>query len=205
MTAARKRSKPRSRRCWTICKKDQLVSDDSFFFPQRIFGPNEAAAVADRFAAEQVDAYVVLDSAFPNGNAFLTLAIHPYLSRLPLILTAPPEIDLGDREWTTNAYCGLIMNNYVSKQIGRPVFTLAGWPKDPAYQQQFRQLVSVVRTVRELRRDLLGRFGDAPGGFHCANGNRLAYARLFGTRIETIDFSAVLKTFESGQASGYRR
>ena len=184
-------------------KREQLVSDDSFFFPQRIFGPNEAAAVADRFAAEQVDAFVILDSAFPNGNAFLTLAIHPYLSRLPLILTAPPEIDLGDREWTTNAYCGLIMNNYVSKQIGRPVFTLAGWPQDPAYQRQFRQLMSVVRTVRELRRDLLGRFGDAPGGFHCANGNRLAYARLFGTRIETIDFSAVLQTYESGQASGY--
>ena len=101
-------------------KREQLVSDESFFFPERIFGPNEAAAVADRFAAEQVDAFVILDSAFPNGNAFLTLAIHPYLSRLPLILTAPPEIDLGDREWTTNAYCGLIMNNYVSKQIGRP-------------------------------------------------------------------------------------
>jgi L-fucose isomerase-like protein len=184
-------------------KKEQLASDDSFFFPQRICGPHEAAAVADRFAAERVDAFVILDSAFPNGNAFLTLAIHPHLSQLPLILTAPPEIDLGDREWTTNAYCGLIMNNYVSKQIGRPVFTLSGWPKEPAYQRQFRQLISVVRTVRGLRHDLLGRFGDAPGGFHCANGNRLAYARLFGTRIETIDFSAVLKTYESGRASGY--
>lgn len=183
-------------------KQGRLVSDDSFVCPQRIFGPHEAAAVADRFAAEQVDAYVVLDSGFPNGNAFLTLAIHPYLSRLPLILTAPPEIDLGDREWTTNAYCGLIMNNYVSKQIGRPVFTLAGWPQDPAYQQQFRRLMSVVLTIRELRRDLLGRFGDAPGGFHCANGNRLAYARLLGTRIETVDFSAVLRTFEMGRASG---
>ncbi len=184
-------------------KKEHAVSDDSFMFPRRVFGPTEAAAVADRFAAEQVDAYVVLDSAFPNGNAFLTLAIHPSLSRLPLILTAPPEIDLGDREWTSNAYCGLIMNNYVSKQIDRPVFTLAGWPSDPAYGRRFRQLLSVARTVRELRRDLLGRFGDAPGGFHCANGNRLAYARLFGTRIETVDFSAVLKTYETGQASGY--
>ena len=180
-----------------------LVSDDSFFYPERIFGPNEAAQVADRFAAERVDALVVLDSAFPNGNAFLTLAIHPHLSRLPLILTAPPEIELGNREWTTNAYCGLIMNNYVAKQIGRPVFTLAGWPDDPEYQRQFRQLLSVIRTIRGLRHDLLGRFGDAPGGFHCASGNRLAYARMFGTRIETLDFSAVLKTYETGQASGY--
>ncbi|MBM4089521.1 MAG: hypothetical protein FJ276_08845 [Planctomycetes bacterium] len=186
-----------------LLRREQLVSTDSFFYPQRIFGPTEAAHVADRFAAEQVDAYVVLDSAFPNGNVFLTLAIHPSLSRLPLILTAPPEIDLGDREWTTNAYCGLIMNNYVSKQIGRHVFTLAGWPQEPAFQQQVRQLLSVVHTIRELRRDLLGRFGDAPGGFHCANGNRLAYAQLFGTRIETIDFSAVLKTFDTGRASGY--
>jgi len=184
-------------------KRERLVSDDSFCFPRRIFGPTEAAEVADRFAAEQVDALVVLDSAFPNGNAFLTLAVHPYLSRLPLILSAPPEIDLGNREWTTNAYCGLIMNNYVAKQVGRHVFTLGGWPEDSAYGQQFRKLISVVRTVAELRRDLLGRFGDAPGGFHCANGNRLAYARLFGTRIETLDFSAVLKTYETGRAEGY--
>ncbi|MCU0959645.1 MAG: hypothetical protein MUF48_06025 [Pirellulaceae bacterium] len=184
-------------------RREQLVTDDSFFVPQRIFGPTEAATVADQLAAAQVEAYVILDSAFPNGNAFLTLAIHPQLSRLPLIVTAPPEIDLGNREWTTNAYCGLIMNNYVSKQLGRPVFTLAGWPAEAEYGRQFRQLVSVARTVRELRRDLLGRFGDAPGGFHCASGNRLAYARLFGTRVETIDFSAVLRTYQTCRASGY--
>ncbi len=184
-------------------KGEQIVSDDSFFFPRRIFGPTEAGEVADRFAAEQVDAMMILDSAFPNGNAFLTFAVHPRLSRLPLILSAPPEIDLGNREWTTNAYCGLIMNNYVAKQLGRHAFVLAGWPEDPAYQQQLRKLMSVVFAVRELSRDLLGRFGDAPGGFHCASGDRLAYARLFGTRVETIDFSAVLKTYETGRAEGY--
>ncbi|OHB85106.1 MAG: hypothetical protein A2V98_22350 [Planctomycetes bacterium RBG_16_64_12] len=185
-------------------KKDHVISDQSFVFPRRIFGPTEAEEVADRFVDEKVDGMVVLDSAFPNGNAFLTLAADAYLSRIPLILTAPPEIDLGDREWTTNAYCGLLMNNYVAKQLGRPVFPLAGWPADASYQAQFRKLMSVVYTIRQLRRELLGRFGDAPGGFHCASGNRLAYARLFGTRIETIDLTAVFETYRTGKAAGYQ-
>jgi len=184
-------------------KRDHLASFDSFVFPRRIFGPTEAAEVADRFAAEQVDAVVVLDAAFPNGNTFLTFAVHPRLSKLPLILSAPPEIELGNREWTTNAYCGLIMNNYVARQLGRHAFVVGGWPQDARYQAEFRSILSVVRAIGEVRRDLVGRFGDAPGGFHCASGNRLAYARRFGTRVETIDLTAVLQTYRTGKAAGY--
>jgi L-fucose isomerase-like protein len=185
-------------------KREHLVSGDSLSYPRRIFGPTEAEEVADRFAVEKLDALVILDSAFPNGNAFLTLAANRHLSRIPLILTAPPEIQLGNSEWTTNAYCGLIMNNYVAKQLGRHVFPLGGWPAEPAYQAQLKKLLLVIYTIGQLGRDLVGRFGDAPGGFHCATGNALAYARRFGTRIETIDMAAVLATYRTGRASGYK-
>ena len=185
-------------------KKEGTVSEDSIFYSQRIFGPNEAAKMARRFAQERVEAIIVLNSAFPNGNAFLTLATDPYLFRIPLILTAPLEVELRIPEWTTNAWCGVIMNNYVAKRLNRYVYPLAGWPEDTEYQEQLKMLLQVFFTVKELRKDLLGRFGDAPGGFHSASADQLAYAQVFGTRIETIDWTAVMETYRTKLAKGYK-
>jgi L-fucose isomerase-like protein len=143
-------------------------------------------------------------SAFPAGNTFLTFAVDPYLRGIPLILTAPPEIELPEAEWSTNAYCGLIMNNFVAKKIGRRIFTLGGWPKEKDYQAEFRRLLRVVGAVAGLRHELVGRFGDAPSGFHSATGDQLAWANLLGPRVETIDLSAVMQVFDAGEASGLK-
>jgi L-fucose isomerase-like protein len=145
---------------------------------------------------------VVLNSAFASGNAFLTIATDPYLSRIPLILTAPPEYQMPDKAWSTNAYSGAIMNNYVAKRLGRHLFLLGGWADEAAYAAEFRRLLRVVYAVKEARREVVGRLGDAPGGFHSATGDQLAYARLFGTRIETVDLSAVMETYRTGRARG---
>lgn len=184
-------------------KKEGVISEDSIFYPERIFGPNETYKVVELFTQERVDVIVVLNSAFPNGNTFLTIANDPYLSKVPLIVTAPFEIELEKPEWTTNAWCGVIMNNYVAKRIGRYIYPLAGWPRDPKYQDELKMLLNVFFTIKELRRDLLGRFGDAPGGFHSASGSQLDYAKVFGTRIETVDWTAVMETYRTGIARGY--
>lgn len=183
-------------------KKQGAISQKSLFWPERIFAPHEAEKVLDSFVGEKIDALVVLNSAFPNGNTFLTFAANAYLWRIPLIVTAPPEIDLKNSEWTTNAYCGLIMNNHVAKQIGRHIFTLAGWPEEENYQTQFHRLLRVVYTIKELRKDVLGKFGDAPSGFHSASGDQLAYAAVFGTRVETVDLAQVLEAYRTGKAEG---
>jgi len=184
-------------------KEDGVISKDSIFFPDRIFGPNEAQKVTRLFAQETVDTIVVLDSGFPNGNTFLTIANDLYLSKVPLIVTAPLEIELEIPEWSTNAWCGVIMNNYVAKKINRHIFPLAGWPSNPEYQDKLRTLLNVAYTIKELRKDLLGRFGDAPGGFHSASGDQLDYAMTFGTRVETVDWTAVMETYRTGVARGY--
>ena len=173
---------------------DSIITD-------RIFGPHEAMTVADRFAAAQVDLVVIANVAFPNGQVFLTLATHSHLAQTPLAVIAEPEPD--GREWGTNAWCGVIMNNHVARQLRRPIVTLPGPFASDAFQQAFARLLRVAGTIRFLRRDFLGRFGDAPGGFHSATGDQMAFARVFGTRVDTVDMTAVMETYRTGKVKGY--
>lgn len=183
-------------------KREGVISKDSVLVP-RIFGPHEALAAADRFASEQVDAVLIYNSAFPNGHVFPTVALHPNLSRTPVIVSAGFEPDLGDAEWTTNAWCGVIMNNYVAKQVGRYIRPLAGNPETEEYRDELKMLLNSYRAAGLLRRGLLGRFGDAPGGFHSSTMDQMAYLRTFGVRMETIDLLGVMSVYNSGRASGY--
>ena len=75
-------------------------------------------------AAARVDLVVIANVAFPNGQVFLTLATHPHLAQTPLAVIAEPEPE--SPEWATNAWCGVIMNNHVARQLGRPIVTLPG-------------------------------------------------------------------------------
>src|ERR1035441_1050077 len=133
-------------------------------------------AVADRFAAARVDLVVIANVAFPNGHVFLTLATHPNLMQTPLAVIAEPE-PADSREWATNAWCGVMMNNHVARQLGRPIVTLPGSFAGSAFQADFARLLRVAGTMRFLRRDFVCRFGDAPGGFHSATGDQMAFAR----------------------------
>ncbi|MGD0782404.1 MAG: hypothetical protein ABSA30_06045 [Candidatus Aminicenantales bacterium] len=168
----------------------------------RIFGPQEALDAADRLAAARVDLVVIANVAFPNGQVYLTLATHPHLARIPLAVIAEPEPT--GKEWATNAWCGVIMNSHVARQIGRPIAVLPGPFAAPAFDRNFGRLLRVAAAIRFLRRDLLVRFGDAPSGFHSATGDQLAFAKVFGTRVETVDLTAVMDAFKTGRAAGYR-
>jgi len=181
--------------------RDAGEIDAGSIITPRIFGPHEALAAADRFAEARVDLIVIANIAFPNGQVFATLAAHPHLARTPIALAAEPEPSIP--EWGTNAWCGVIMNNHVARQIGRPVVALAGPFAGKAFRAGFERLLRVAATIRFLRRDLLCRFGDAPSGFHSATGDQLAFARVFGTRVETVDMTAVMETYRSGRAKGY--
>ena len=109
----------------------------------RIFGPHEALAVADQLAAAGVDLVVIANIAFPNGQVFLTLATHPGLSKTPLAVIAEPEP--SDVEWATNAWCGVIMNNHVAAQIGRPIVTIPGPFAGEVFQDGFRSAACAWR------------------------------------------------------------
>jgi L-fucose isomerase-like protein len=95
------------------------------------------------------------------------------------------------------------MNNHVAKQLDRPIFALAGPFSGERFQKEFGEFLAVAGTIRFLRRDFLARFGDAPGGFHSATGDQIKAAKVFGTRVDTIDLTAVWEAFKSGKAVGY--
>ncbi len=183
-------------------KREGAIHPDSILTP-RIFGPHEALQVADQLASAMVDVVMISNSAFPNGHVFPTIALHPQLSRTPVILTSDFEPDVGDSEWTTNAWCGIIMNNYVAKQLGRPVRTLAGNPETESFRDELKMLLNAYRAVAMLRRDYMGRFGDAPGGFHSATADQMAFLRTFGTRMDTVDMLGLMTAYDTGKAKGY--
>ena len=136
----------------------QIAADS--IITERIFGPHEALAVADRFAAACVDLVVIANVAFPNGQVFLTIATHPHLRQTPLAVIAEPEP--VSPEWATNAWCGVIMNNHVAKEIGRSILTLPGPFNGDEFQTAFARLLRVAGTIGFLRRDLMCRFGEPP-------------------------------------------
>jgi L-fucose isomerase-like protein len=184
---------------------DRLVEsgqiDARSIITKRVFSPHEALAAADRFAEARVDLAVLANVAFPNGQVFLTVAAHPYLARTPLAVVAEPEPSAT--EWATNAWCGVIMNNYVARQLRRPVVTVPGPFDSGAFRTAFSRLLRVAGTIRFLRRDLVCRFGDAPSGFHSATGDQMAFADVFGTRVETVDLTAVMDAYRTGKTKGY--
>ncbi|MBN1918500.1 MAG: hypothetical protein JW889_11375 [Verrucomicrobia bacterium] len=185
-------------------KAESVIHADSIL-RERIFGPHEAHAMARDFGHAQVDVVLMLDSAFPNGNAFSTLASDPYLAKIPIIITADREPAFtGSSEWETNAWCGVIMNNCAATHMDRFVRPLAGNPDDAAYRDALKALLNVYRTVAVMRNDYLGRFGDAPPGFHSASINELRLTALVGTRIEQVDLSALLNVYKTGKASGLK-
>jgi L-fucose isomerase-like protein len=53
-----------------------------------------------------------------------------------------------------------------------------------------------------LRYDYLGRFGDAPGGFHSATGDQLLYFKIFGTTVATVDLLRVREVYDSMETEG---
>lgn len=167
----------------------------------RIFGPHEAAAAADEFAAALVDLVLIGNIAFPNGHVFVTLATHPHLAKIPMAVLAEPEPE--GSEWATNAWCGAIMNNFAARQIGRPIAAVPGRFGSNEFDTELGRVLRAARTVKMLRSEFVGRFGEAPGGFHSASGNQLAFAATFGTRVDTIDLTAVIDAYRTGATSGY--
>ena len=167
----------------------------------RVENPWQATDAARKLAAAGADLIAIANVAFPNGQVFLTIATHPTLAKTPLVVMADPEPSIG--EWATNAWCGVIMNNYVAKRLGRHIVTLPGPTDGPTFRTAFERVLSVARAIRLLRNDYLCRFGDAPSGFHSATDDQIAFAGVFGTRVDTVDLSAVMEVFRSGSARGY--
>jgi L-fucose isomerase-like protein len=167
----------------------------------RLNHPWDATEAANKMAAAQVDLIVIGDVAFPNGHVFLTIATHPNLARTPLAIVADPEPH--PTEWATNAWCGAIMGNWTAKQLGRPIVTFPGPTNSQAFRTEFARLLRVAAAIKGLRNDYLCRFGDAPSGFHSATGDQLAFAATFGTRVDTVDLTAVMDVYRKGKAAGY--
>jgi len=181
--------------------KDEGAIDGGSIVSERVMGYHQARKASDDFAVACVDVIVIANVAFPNGHVLVTLATDPHLRGIPIAVAGQPEPD-DNQEWATNAWCGVIMNNYAAKQLGRPIVTIGGNFTSAEFDADLRALLRTAGTMKGLRRDFLGRIGDGPGGFHSATGNALACAELFGTQVDTCDLTTVINAYKTGRASG---
>jgi L-fucose isomerase-like protein len=194
----------RIRALYESLKEEGWIAEDSIYLERRIFGYHEARSVAEQFARSLLDAVVVFNSAFPNGHVFPAIAMNPYLLATPVIVCADEEPNalIGSHEWATNSVCGNDMNSYVAHYLKRYAHFLDGSPASPEFRERLLRLLNVCYTVARLRRDYLGRFGDAPGGFHSATGDQLLYFKTFGTTVESVDLLRVWEVYESMETEG---
>ena len=132
--------------------------------------------------------------------------MNPYLQRIPVVVAADvePNLAIGSPEWATNSVCGNDMNSYVAKYIGRYARFLEGSPLSAKLQRELRILLNAYHTIKCLRHDYLGRFGDAPGGFHSATGDELLYFKVFGTTINTVDLLRVREVYDAMETEGIK-
>lgn len=198
--AAKDAGEAELRRYFDVLKSEQVIHAESMV-SDRVMGYHDARRWADEFAKANVDLIVVANIAFPNGHVLVTLATHPHLRGVPIAIVANPEP--AGPEWATNAWCGVIMNNYAARQLGRPIALQPGPVQSREFDAGFRRLVRTAGVMKGLRNDFLGRIGEAPGGFHSASGNLLACAEVFGTQVDTCDLTAVVNAFHTGKAKGY--
>jgi L-fucose isomerase-like protein len=192
------------RQLFNILVEEGYISSESIFYQKRISGYHQAAAVAEDFAAARVDVILIFNSAFPDGFVFPVIAMHPSLKSIPVIVAADEEPNeaIGSPEWVTNSVCGNDMNNYVAKYLKRYVRFLDGSPVSTGFQNELKMLLNVYRTVKMLRHDYLVRFGDAPGGFHSANGDQLLYFKTFGTTVCSVELLRVKEVYDKMEAIG---
>jgi len=203
-TAGKEYSEKNIRALFEALKNEGSISKDSIYYGKRIFGYHEAGVVAEEFAKETVDVILIFNSAFPNGYVFPLIAMNPYLQKIPIIIAADeePNLSIGSCEWATNSVCGNDMNNYVAKYIGRYARFLDGSPQSGEVQRELKILLNAYHTVKRLRHDYLGRFGDAPGGFHSATGDQLLFFKTFGTTVNTVDLLRVREVYDSMETEG---
>jgi len=204
--AGKEHSEKNIRALFEALKQEGSISKDSIYYGKRIFGYHEAGVVAEEFAKATVDVILIFNSAFPNGYVFPLIAMNPYLQKIPIITAADeePNLSIGSYEWATNSVCGNDMNNCVAKYIGRYARFLDGSPQSAELQKELKILLNAYHTVKCLRHDYLGRFGDAPGGFHSATGDQLLFFKTFGTTVNTVDLLRVREVYDSMETEGTR-
>lgn len=186
------------------CKREGVIAADSVVHPGRIFGAHDAWKVAEAFSGERLDAVVIFNSGFPCGHVLPILGLQPHLRHLPLIVAAyeEPNDPLGSCAWATNAVCGSDMNQHDARYMGRYVRYLTGAAGSPEFARELAMLMNVYRVVRKLSGLYLGRFGDAPGGFHSATADQLTFAKTFGVIVETVDLLRVYHVYQTLSAQG---
>ncbi|MFH1244949.1 MAG: hypothetical protein V1662_00500 [Candidatus Omnitrophota bacterium] len=126
----------------------------------------------------------------------ITVYLHSYFGKLPLIQWALPERNYHQGQLGANSLCGMIMNNSALHKLGTAGLSCYGSPDE---QETILQLAGILRTAIcsvKIKRAKYGMAGYRPTGFYGSTFDEMKIRRELG--IETIyyDLSALFDDLE---------
>ena len=151
----------------------------------------------DTLKRQDVDLVILLYGAFTGDDVCTAIADR---LRVPLVLWAPHEPDLGGGRLLANALVALTMNSASLHRLGHPSYPIYGDKEEPAVESRLLSLVDAHRVVKEMRYTLLGLFGYRPTAFYNSAFDEGLIRRTFGVRLEETDLKVVFDRMQALEA-----
>ena len=154
---------------------------------------DEAEAVAEHFAREQVDGLILCPLDFGDERSACKIAEK---LRLPVLLYAtkePPPLPDASMARVSDSYCGTLSIASGLHRRALP-FHFAGifLPQEAGLLAEFDAFARAVAVVKGLRNARLGQVGVRPSTFDTVGYDEAALVRKFGQNVIHADLSEVV-------------
>ncbi|NLE12225.1 MAG: fucose isomerase [Clostridiales bacterium] len=159
-----------------------------------MFDINQAQEIADRFAAEKVDALFIINCNFGSEEVACKVA---KLVNKPTLLWGPRD-DIFEVDGTryTDAQCGLFAISKGLQRFGIPFSYIENCDIEAdVFDTDFRKFLSVVTMLKNFRSLRIGQIGTRPKPFNSVICNEGELIEKFGIEIVPINMAIVTQEF----------
>ncbi len=165
-----------------------------------LFNEDEAAVVAKRFTAEEVDAVFAPHCNFGCEGA---VALAARSINKPLLIWAPrdaaPEPD-GSR--LRDSQCGIFATSKVLQRFGvKFTYILTSNVTDEVFKKGFLNFIAAANVLKNFRNARIGQIGSRPRDFYSVIANESELLEQFGIQTVPVDPSAIYRDVRSRLAS----
>lgn len=147
----------------------------------------------DSLKKQDVDLVIMLYGAFTGDDVCTAIADR---LRVPMILWAPHEPELGGGRLLANALVALTMNSASLHRLGHKSYPIYGDKEEPEVASRVQSLAAAYGVVKNMKQTLFGLFGYRPTAFYNCAFDEGLIRRTFGIRMEETDLKVVFDLME---------
>lgn len=168
--------------------KENINSVDWITFDYVLDSSDTIESAIRTLREQEADLVVMVYGAFTGDDVSTMIA---EAIKVPMILWAPEEPDLGGGRLLSNALVALTMNSASMRRLGHTSYPVYGGLTHSDATKRVRSLVLAYRAAKSLKGSLLGMFGYRPTAFYNSAFDEGLIRRTFGIRIEETDLKVV--------------